>query len=90
MEAGRLIDGFGLRKGYDIQPSDAGQACIQAGARRLGFSFQGSMAKFMVRDEKKRVVRLNGALCGHSDSGADWEAHCAESMRRLMAILFSA
>ena len=33
MEAGRLVDSFGLRPGYEIQQSDAVQAYLQARIR---------------------------------------------------------
>ena len=83
MEAGRLVDAYGLRHGFDIQQSDAVQAYLQAELRgnptwiaipqdQWPASWQGM---------RRPVCRLRVALCGHPDSGADWEYHCDKSLK---------
>ena len=78
MEAGRIVDAFGMRKGYTIQQSDAVQAYLQAKIR-------GKPTWVIIPQDqwpeawkgmKKPVCRLNVALYGHPDSGTDWEHHC--------------
>ena len=84
MEAGRLVDAFGLRPKYEIQQPDAVQAYLQATIR--GKPTWGLLPRDQWPDSwrsmKKPVCRLNVALYGHPDSGTDWEHHCDESLKR--------
>jgi len=82
MEAGRIVDAFGMRPGNDIQQSDAAQAYLQAKIR-------GKPTWVIIPQDqwpeswkgmKKPVCRLNVALYGHPDSGTDWEHHCNASL----------
>ena len=82
MEAGRIVDAFGMRHGYMIQQSDAAQAYLQAKIR-------GKPTWVVIPQDqwpeawkgmKKPVCRLNVALYGHPDSGTDWEHHCKMSL----------
>jgi hypothetical protein len=82
MEAGRIVDAFGMRKGYTIQQSDAVQAYLQAKIR-------GKPTWVVIPQDqwpeawkgmRKPVCRLNVALYGHPDSGTDWEHHCKISV----------
>ena len=85
MEAGRLVDIFGLRLEYDIQQSDAVQAYLQAKIRGK------PTWVLLPRDQwpsswahmRKPVCRLNVALYGHPDSGTDWESHCDQSLQKV-------
>ena len=85
MEAGRLVDIFGLRPDYDIQQSDAAQAYLQAKIRGK------PTWVLLPRDQwlaswssmRKPFCRLNVALCGHPDSGTDWEHHCDQSLQKV-------
>ena len=82
MEAGRVVDAFGLQPGYSIQQSDAVQAYLQAELRG------NETWVLLPRDQwpeswshmRKPVCRLRVALYGHPDSGTDWEAHCSEKL----------
>jgi hypothetical protein len=82
MEAGRLVDSFGLRPGYEIQQSDAVQAYLQVRLRGK------PTWVLLPRDQRlaswktmrRPVCRLNVALYGHPDSGTDWEHHCKRSL----------
>ena len=82
MEAGRLVDAFGMRKGYTIQQSDAVQAYLQAkirGKPTWAIIPQDQWPEAW-KGMKKPVCRLNVALYGHPDSGTDWEHHCKVSV----------
>ena len=83
MEAGRLVDGYGLRGGFNIEQSDAVQAYLQAELR-------GNATWILLPPEqwpeswkgmRKPVCRLRVALYGHPDSGTDWEHHCDKSLK---------
>jgi len=85
IEAGRLVDSFGLRPGYEIQQSDAVQAYLQARIRGK------PTWVLLPRDQwsaswktmRRPVCRLNVALYGHPDSGTDWEHHCGQSLQKV-------
>ena len=85
MDAGRLVDAFGLRRGFDIQQPDAAQAYLQAEIR-------GKPTWVLLPQDqwptswagmRKPVCRLSVALSGHPDSGTDWEHHCDSALREV-------
>ena len=85
MDAGRLVGALGLRRGFDIQQSDAVQAYLQAEIR-------GKPTWVLLPQDqwptswagmRKPVCRLRVALYGHPDSGTDWEHHCDTALREV-------
>ena len=84
MEAGRLVGAFGLRPSYEIQPSDPAQAYVQAKIRGAPTWMLLPRDQWLAawRSMTKHACRLDVALYGHPDSGADWEHHCDESLKK--------
>ena len=73
MEAGRLVDAFGLRPSYEIQQSDAVQAYLQAKIRGKPTWILLPRDQWLEswRNMKKPGYRLNVAPYVHPDSGTD-------------------
>ena len=84
MEAGRLVDAFGLRPNYEIQQSDAVQAYLQAKTRGTPTWVLLPRGQWLAawQPMKKLVCILSVALYGHPDSATDWEHHCDESSKK--------
>jgi hypothetical protein len=83
MEAGRLVDAYGLRHGFDIQQSDAAQAYLQAELRGnpIWIAIPQDQWPASWQGMRRPVCRLRVALYGHPDSGTDWEHHCDKSLK---------
>ena len=81
MEAGRLVDKFGLRPNYETQQPDAAQAYLRAKLRGKPMWIRDQWHEAW-HNMKKLVCRLSVALYGHPDSGTDWEHHCDESLKK--------
>ena len=83
MEAGRVVDSYGLRTDYSIEQSDAIQAYLQGElrGRDTWILLPPDQWPASWAGRRKPVCRLRVALYGHPDAGTGWEHRCDKSLK---------
>ena len=82
MEAGQLVDAFGLREGSMIQQFDAAQAYLQAELRGKPVRVFRPLGQWPPTWEGigRPISRLRVPRYGHPDRGVGWEHPCDPSL----------